>query len=76
MLYNLEGNSPVVTLRSDLELEAARSRVIEVSASVAAGNFQPKPSFNCRFCAYRSLCPATEKQVPEQVQQNLEIMSG
>jgi len=76
VLYNLEGNSPVVTLRSDLELEAARSRVIEVSASVAAGNFQPKPSFNCRFCAYRSLCPATEKQVPEQVQQNFEIMSG
>ena len=72
VLYNLEGNSPVVTRRSDLELEAARSRVIEVSASVAAGNFTPKPSFNCRFCAYRSLCPATEKQVPEQIQQDLE----
>jgi superfamily I DNA/RNA helicase/RecB family exonuclease len=64
-LYNLEGNSEMVTRRSDLELEAAKCRVMEVSANVAAGKFDPKPSFNCRFCAYRSLCPATEKQVPE-----------
>ena len=65
VLYNLEGNSEVVTRRSDLDLEAAKCRVMEVSANVAAGNFRPKPSFNCRFCAYRSLCPATEKQVPQ-----------
>ncbi len=64
VLYNLEGNSPVVTRRSDLELDAARNRVQEVSANAAAGNFKPKPGFYCRFCAYRNLCPATEKQVP------------
>jgi DNA helicase II / ATP-dependent DNA helicase PcrA len=64
-LYNLEGNSEVVTRRSDLALEAAKSRVKEVSENVAAGNFQPKPGFYCRFCAYRNLCPATEKQLQE-----------
>jgi RecB family exonuclease len=64
-LYNLEGNSEVVTRRTHHELEAAKSRVLEVSANVAAGKFDPRPSFNCRFCAYRSLCPATEKQVPD-----------
>jgi len=63
VLYNLEGNSEVVTRRTDLELEAAKSRVKEVSENVAAGNFKPKPGFYCRFCAYRNLCPATEKQL-------------
>ena len=65
VLYNLEGNSEVVTRRSDLELEAAKSRVKEVSENVAAGNFKPKPGFYCRFCAYRNLCPATEKTIQE-----------
>jgi DNA helicase-2/ATP-dependent DNA helicase PcrA len=65
VLYNLEGNSAVVTRRSDIELEAAKSRVKEVSENVAAGKFQPKPGFYCKFCAYRNLCPATEKQIQE-----------
>ena len=69
-LYNLEGNSEVVTRRTEVELEVAKGRVLAVSENVAAGNFVPKPSFNCRFCAYRNLCPATEKQVREQTQQN------
>ena len=69
-LYNLEGNSEVATRRSEVELEVAKGRVLAVSENVAAGNFIPKPSFNCRFCAYRNLCPATEKQVREQTQQN------
>jgi len=72
-LYNLEGNSEVVTRRTHHELEAAKSRVLEVSANVAAGKFDPKPSFNCRFCAYRSLCPATEKQVPDHAHQEKAI---
>ncbi len=70
ILYNLEGNSEVVTRRSDLELEAAKTRVREVSENVAAGKFRPKPGFYCRFCAYRNLCPATEKQPPEHLRQN------
>ena len=70
VLYNLEGNSQVVTRRSDLELEAAKSRVRAVSENVAAGNFKPKPGFYCRFCAYRNLCPATEKQLQEHPSQN------
>ena len=70
VLYNLEGNSAVVTRRSDAELEAAKSRVQEVSENVAAGKFQPKPGFYCKFCAYRNLCPATEKQLQEHSPQN------
>ena len=69
VLYNLEGNSPVVTRRSDFQLSEARNRVMQVAENIAAGNFDPKPGFYCRFCAYRNLCPATEKRLQEPVTQ-------
>ena len=65
VLYNLEGNSQVVTRRNDFQLNQAKNRVMQVAENVAAGNFRPKPGFYCRFCAYRNLCPATEKQLQE-----------
>ncbi len=65
VLYNLEGNTPVVTRRTESQLGAARSRVVQVAEDIAAGKFDPKPGFYCRFCAYRNLCPATEKQLQE-----------
>ena len=65
VLYNLEGNSPVVTRRSEFQLDEAQGRVMQVAENVAAGKFDPKPGFYCRFCAYRNLCPATEKRLPE-----------
>jgi RecB family exonuclease len=70
VLYNLEGNSPVVTRRTDFQLNEARSRVAEVAGNIAAGMFDPKPGFYCRFCAYRNLCPATEKRLQEPPQKN------
>jgi DNA helicase-2/ATP-dependent DNA helicase PcrA len=65
VLYNLEGNSPVVTRRDDSRLSQARSRVMEVAESIAAGKFEPNPGFYCKFCAYRNLCPATERRLQE-----------
>ncbi len=70
VLYNLEGNSPVATRRSEFQLGEARSRVMQVAEDIAAGKFDPKPGFYCRFCAYRNLCPATEKQLQEQSPQS------
>jgi len=61
--YNLGDNSSATTRRDDAELQGAQMKVQEVAESIAAGKFDPKPSFNCRFCAYRSLCPATEKRI-------------
>jgi ATP-dependent DNA helicase UvrD/PcrA len=63
--YNLEGNSAVITRRSDFQLEEARSRIVDVAHNVEAEKFKPKPGFYCRFCAYRNLCPATEKRLQE-----------
>jgi DNA helicase II / ATP-dependent DNA helicase PcrA len=63
VLYNLDENNAVVTRRSEAELQTVGEKVEEIAAEIAAGKFDAKPSFNCRFCAYRSLCPATEKRL-------------
>ncbi len=63
VLYNLGENSSVITRRNQAELEGARMRVMDVAENVAAGNFEPTPGFHCKWCAYRNLCPATEKRL-------------
>ena len=64
VFYNLEENSAIATRRDRLQLDGARLKVEDVATKIAAGNFNPKPGFHCRFCAYRNLCPATEKPLP------------
>ena len=64
VFYNLQENVPVVTQRSGEQLREARDRVIAAAAAIAQGDFQPKPGFHCGFCAYRSVCPAQEKLIP------------
>jgi DNA helicase II / ATP-dependent DNA helicase PcrA len=61
--YNLAENTAVLTSRNEAQLQEAKARVEKVASRIAAGDFQPKRSFNCQFCAYRNLCPATEKQL-------------
>jgi DNA helicase II / ATP-dependent DNA helicase PcrA len=63
ILYNLENNTPVCTTRLDAELEEAKARVKKASAGITEGKFAPKPGYQCAFCPYRNLCPATEKSV-------------
>ena len=63
VFHNLDGNTTVVTCRSDSDLEAAKLRVQHVAEQIAAGNFRANPGYHCGFCPYRNLCPATEKQV-------------
>lgn len=63
ILYNLENNTPVCTTRSDGELEETKLRVQKVADEIAAGKFTAKPGYQCSFCPYRNLCPATEKIV-------------
>jgi RecB family exonuclease len=65
IFHNLEGNTLIATLRSEMQLQEARLKVAEIAAKIAAGEFQPKPGFQCNSCAYRMLCPKTEKRIPE-----------
>jgi DNA helicase-2/ATP-dependent DNA helicase PcrA len=65
VFHNLEDNIPVVSTRTDAQLLAARQVVEDAAAGIAAGNFEPNPKIHCSFCAYRSLCPAKEKKIPD-----------
>jgi DNA helicase-2/ATP-dependent DNA helicase PcrA len=62
--HNLEENAPVVTSRSDFQLAQARERVEAAARGIAGGNFEPKVDYHCNFCAFRGLCPAKEKRIP------------
>jgi DNA helicase-2/ATP-dependent DNA helicase PcrA len=63
VFYNLRENISVITRRSETQIQEARLKIEEVARNVAAGRFDPKPGFHCAFCAYRTLCPATEKRL-------------
>jgi ATP-dependent DNA helicase UvrD/PcrA len=64
IFYNLETNVAIKTARSAEDLREAEERVREVAASIADGMFEAKPAaMKCRYCAYRSLCPATEQKL-------------
>ena len=62
--YNLSENTSVFTRRNEVQLQGAKAKVEDVARNIAEGKFDAKPSFSCRFCAYRALCPATEKRLP------------
>ncbi|HEX8815565.1 MAG TPA: ATP-dependent DNA helicase [Terriglobales bacterium] len=64
-LYNLAENSRVSTSRDQFELDEAKSKVETVAAKIAEGRFEAKSGFHCRFCAYQTLCPKTEKHFCE-----------
>jgi DNA helicase-2/ATP-dependent DNA helicase PcrA len=60
VIVNLADCSAVESQRSANELAAEEARVRNAAANITAGNFEAKPGRHCRFCSYRSLCPATE----------------
>lgn len=49
----------------DLDLDAARTTVLETADAVRAGRFQPTPNALCSWCDYRRLCPAWEGEGPD-----------
>ena len=63
IFHNLEDNTMMVTTRSNADLEGAKERVREAAENIAAGDFHAKPGYQCSFCPYRNLCPATEKVI-------------
>jgi len=65
VFYNLEENAPVITRRSDLQLQEMAQKVEAVAEKILEGKFEATPGRHCGFCAYRNLCPATEKIIHE-----------
>ena len=63
--HNLDGNTVITTTRSAMELEQSRIEVEKIAMKIAQGKFEPKVGYHCNSCAYRGICPKTEKRVPE-----------
>ena len=63
IFYNLETGTEVVTVRSEQQLGEAADLVADVASNIAAGNFDPKPGYHCRWCAYREICPTQEERL-------------
>jgi RecB family exonuclease len=63
VIYNLEDNSEVRTTRDEAALLETRAKIAEVAEGIAAERFDPKPGFQCGWCEFRNLCPATEQKL-------------
>jgi DNA helicase-2/ATP-dependent DNA helicase PcrA len=63
VFYNLQTNAGVVTTRNPEALDEAMEEIRKAAEGIATENFRPKPGFHCRWCPYRSLCPATEERL-------------
>ena len=73
VIVNLADCSAVESRRSEKQLDGEAARVGDAAANIAAGNFEPKPGRHCRFCSYRSLCPATELIVIQPGQRAVQV---
>ena len=60
VFVNLRDGTAVETNRSEADLRSAESKVIDVAARIADGQFEAKPGSHCRFCSYHSICPEKE----------------
>jgi DNA helicase-2/ATP-dependent DNA helicase PcrA len=63
VLVNVQDNSQAVAGRTPRQLDTARQEIEEAAEGIARGDFEPTPGQHCRWCDYRSLCPATEQRV-------------
>jgi DNA helicase-2/ATP-dependent DNA helicase PcrA len=63
VLANVQDNSVAVSSRTPKQLDSARERIEDAADGISRGEFDPKPGSHCRWCDYRSLCPATEQRV-------------
>jgi RecB family exonuclease len=63
VFFNLETGAAIETRRTREQLREVEEQVRGVSERIAAGEFAAKPGRHCRWCAYQTLCPATEQRV-------------
>ncbi len=60
VFINLENGTAIESRRTPEDLSKAENKVLDVATKIAAGEFDPKPSFFCRTCSYHSICPEQE----------------
>ncbi|MGH9521110.1 MAG: PD-(D/E)XK nuclease family protein, partial [Terriglobales bacterium] len=66
-IYNLDGNTEVISTRDADDLREVEEKVIAVSAGIkdaaASGEFHAQEGFHCNWCDFRALCPAKEENL-------------
>lgn len=67
VFHYLQDNKRQATTRSAKQLAEAQKTVQEVAAEIRAAQFDAKPGFQCRACAYRPICPAHEEELASSV---------
>jgi len=63
VFYYLLNNSAQVTTRDAKQLAAAEAVIQETAADIRAKDFDAKPGYACRNCAYKPICPAHEESL-------------
>ena len=59
--YNLTDNEPVYTTRTPQDLDKALREIRAAAGQIRLMVFHPTPGFACRWCDYRTICPAHEE---------------
>lgn len=60
--HNLEDNTVVTVTKTAADMVEVEDEIVKVGEEIKAGHFAPKPGFQCKSCAFRSLCPAHEQK--------------
>jgi DNA helicase-2/ATP-dependent DNA helicase PcrA len=63
VLVNVQDNSCAVAGRTAKQLDTARREIEDAAEGISRGEFDPRTGSHCRWCDYKSLCPATEQRV-------------
>ena len=56
--YYLTSNKKVSHVRTYENLDDTKCRIEEIIRSIEDGRFEPSPSYRCKFCDFKILCPA------------------
>jgi putative RecB family exonuclease len=60
-LYNFTANQAFSFSPQENNAKRALEKVRDVAARIRAGEFAARPGYHCRYCDYRSVCPAFEQ---------------
>ncbi len=66
VFHYLQNNERQETTRDSKQLDEAQKTVQAVASEIRAGSFPPNPGYQCRSCAYQSICPAHEENLSSQ----------
>ncbi|MCL5005723.1 MAG: ATP-dependent helicase [Acidobacteria bacterium] len=61
IFYNLTNNQPVVSVRTQKELEGVQQKILAVADEIRRMTFPPTPGFVCKYCEFVAICPAHEE---------------